>query len=47
MEVIAGDIQTEESEALEHCRHIGKQLELMKSRVRRRLQALWRKHVRV
>jgi len=34
----AGDITNEESEALEHYRHIGKLLELMKSRARRSLQ---------
>ena len=34
----AGDITTEESETLEHYRHIGKLLELMKSRARRSLQ---------
>jgi hypothetical protein len=34
----AGDLTNEESEALEHYRHIGKLLELMKSRARRSLQ---------
>jgi len=34
----AGDLTDEESEALEHYRHIGKLLELMKSRARRSLQ---------
>ena len=34
----AGDLTKEESEALEHYRHIGKLLELMKSRARRSLQ---------
>jgi Ran GTPase-activating protein (RanGAP) involved in mRNA processing and transport len=34
----AGDITNEESEALEHYRHIGRLLELMKSRARRSLQ---------
>jgi Ran GTPase-activating protein (RanGAP) involved in mRNA processing and transport len=33
----AGDLTSEESEALEHYRHIGKLLELMKSRARRSL----------
>jgi Ran GTPase-activating protein (RanGAP) involved in mRNA processing and transport len=33
-----GDLTNEESEALEHYRHIGKLLELMKSRARRSLQ---------
>ena len=32
-----GDLTDEESEALEHYRHIGKLLELMKSRARRSL----------
>jgi len=36
----AGDLTLEESEALEHYRHIGKLLELMKSRARRSLQSL-------
>jgi Ran GTPase-activating protein (RanGAP) involved in mRNA processing and transport len=34
----AGDLTNEESEALENYRHIGKLLELMKSRARRSLQ---------
>jgi hypothetical protein len=34
----SGDLTNEESEALEHYRHIGKLLELMKSRARRSLQ---------
>lgn len=34
----AGTLTNEESEALEHYRHIGKLLELMKSRARRSLQ---------
>jgi len=34
----AGELTNEESEALEHYRHIGKLLELMKSRARRSLQ---------
>lgn len=34
----AGDLTNDESEALEHYRHIGKLLELMKSRARRSLQ---------
>jgi Ran GTPase-activating protein (RanGAP) involved in mRNA processing and transport len=34
----AGDLTNEESEALEHYRHIGKLLELMKSRARRSLK---------
>lgn len=34
----AGDLTNEESEALEHYRHIGKLLELLKSRARRSLQ---------
>jgi Ran GTPase-activating protein (RanGAP) involved in mRNA processing and transport len=34
----AGDITSEESEALEHYRHIGKLFDLMKSRARRSLQ---------
>ena len=34
----SGDLSIEESEALEHYRHIGKLLELMKSRARRSLQ---------
>jgi len=38
----AGDITNEESEALEHYRHIGKQLELMKSRARCSLKPLMR-----
>ena len=33
----AGELTNEESEALEHYRHIGKLLELMKSRARRSL----------
>jgi hypothetical protein len=47
MEVIAGDIQKEEPEAREQSRHIGKQRELVKSWVRRQLQTLCRKDVRV
>jgi hypothetical protein len=35
---IAGELTNDESEALEHYRHIGKLLELMKSRARRSLQ---------
>ena len=34
----AGDLSNEEAEALENYRHIGKLLELMKSRARRSLQ---------
>jgi hypothetical protein len=34
----AGDLSDEEAEALENYRHIGKLLELMKSRARRSLQ---------
>ena len=34
----AGELTNDESEALEHYRHIGKLLELMKSRARRSLQ---------
>ena len=34
----AGELTNEESEALEHYRHIGRLLELMKSRARRSLQ---------
>lgn len=34
----AGDLTNEESEALEHYRHIGKLLELLKSRARRSLR---------
>ena len=34
-----GELTNEESEALEHYRHIGKLLELMKARARRSLQS--------
>jgi hypothetical protein len=34
----AGELTSDESEALEHYRHIGKLLELMKSRARLSLQ---------
>ena len=34
----AGELSTGEAEELEHCRHVGRLLELMKSRARRSLQ---------
>ena len=35
----AGDLTTDEAEELEHYRHVGRLLEVMKSRARRSLQA--------